>query len=103
MLSYSVIMSRKAVLWVKSIQSSTRITSLENRAVHDHLTAPFVNLTEVVHLNCRVFFASFVYYHYIFDRSTIGNEHLIWEPIITSGSYKTAYDVISDSLLNVIY
>lgn len=89
-------MSRKAVLWAKCIAASSRITSLENRPIHEHINASFVNLTQFVHLNCQVFFTSFVYYHYIFDKSTVGYEHNIWKPIITSGVYKTAYDVIAN-------
>jgi len=60
--SYSVIMARKFVLWIKNIEISTRISTLENRAIHESLTAPFVNLTEFVHLDCTQFFSSFLYF-----------------------------------------
>lgn len=97
--SYSVIMGRRFALWIKSIQMSTRITSLENRAIHESLTAPFVNLTEFVHLNCDIFFKSLIYYHFLTDEESRKNPCLIWEPILAAGPNKTAYDVLIDSLV----
>lgn len=97
--SYSVIMARKFVLWVKNIQASTRISTLENRAIHESFTAPFVNLTEFVHLDCGVFFKSFVYYSYIYTHETLDMEHTIWEDILYESKGKTSYDVLADSLV----
>lgn len=96
--SYAVIMARKFTLWMKNIELSTRVSTLENRAIHESLTAPFVNLTEFVHLECRQFFLSLIYFHHLYDEATRESPHLIWEPILMGGGMKTAYDVLADSL-----
>lgn len=75
--SYSVIMAKKWVLWMKNIKLSTRINTLENRAIHESLTVPFVNLTEFVYLNCRTFFLSFIYYNFIFEEDTLEDPYLV--------------------------
>lgn len=97
--SYSVIMARKFTLWIRNIELSTRISTLENRAVHESLTAPFVNLTEFVHLNCRQFFLSLIYYHFLYSRATRYNPQLMWVPLLIGGPLKSAYDVLCDSLI----
>lgn len=97
--SYSVIMARKFTLRIKNIELSARISTLENRAVHESLTAPFVNLTEFVHLNCRQFFLSMIYYAYLYSTATRENPHLLWEPLLAGGPMKSAYDVLCDSLI----
>lgn len=96
--SYSVIMARKFELWTKAIQTSTRISTPENRAVHESLTATFVNLTEFVHLNCDIFFRSYVYYNYLFNDNTLDDPDSICEDVLTARSRKTAHDVLIDSL-----
>lgn len=97
--SYSVIMARKFTLWIRNIELSSRISTLENRAVHESLTTPFVNLREFVHLNCRQFFLSFIYYHFLYSRDTRRNPHCMWEPLLIGGPLKSAYDVLCDSLI----
>ncbi|KAL4125915.1 hypothetical protein QTP88_010152 [Uroleucon formosanum] len=97
--SYSVIMARKFSLWIRNIEVSARISTLENRAVHESLTAPFVNLTEFVHLQCRQFFMSLIYYNFLYTRDIHQNPQLMWEPLLTGGFMKSAYDVLCDSLI----
>lgn len=97
--SYSVIMARKFFAWLRSMEKRKRVSTLENRAIHESLTALFVNLTEFVHLDCRKFFYSFVYFQFIYVPSTVEQPYLIWEPIFTPCSVKTTYDVFTDSLL----
>ncbi|KAF5190064.1 RNA-dependent RNA polymerase, partial [Thalictrum thalictroides] len=97
--SYSVIMARKFTLWIRNIELSTRISTLENRAIHESLTAPFVNLTEFVHLNCRQFFMSLIYYNFLYSKDTRRNPQTMWEPMMMGGALKSAYDVLCDSLI----
>lgn len=97
--SYSVIMARKFTLWIRNAELSTRISTLENRAVHESLTAPFVNLTEFVHLNCRQFFLSLIYYNFLYSGETRRNPQAMWEPLLMGGPLKSAYDVLCDSLI----
>lgn len=97
--SYSVIMARKFTLWIKNISHGHRISTLENRALHESLTAPIVNLTGFVHLNCRTFFHSFVYFHFLYDRRTIDHHYLMWEEVLSLGSRKSAYELLIDSMI----
>lgn len=97
--SHSAIMARKFVLGIRNIKLSTRISTLQNKAIPESFTAPFVNLTEFVHLDCSTFFQSFVYYHFLLDNEALEFPHIIWEPNISSGGYKSAYDVLIDSMI----
>lgn len=96
-LAYSVMTSRKVVCWIRDNVTMPSLY-LDQRRKEEVVTASFLNLAELRHLDVNVFIEFYVIYHYLYIPSTRQNKRLITDPILSSSGAKTPHDVLIDTL-----
>jgi hypothetical protein len=97
-IGYSVYMAHKFTSWSWSQMTEDRLTQLEVLSHSDFSTPGFVNLTELKHLDISAFFASFVIYLAIYNRSFMYTYDVPLALLEATSRHKTTYDMIFDSI-----
>lgn len=89
--------ARKVVQWVKD-NDITPSLYLDQRRVKEVVTASFLNLAELRHLDVQLFLEFYVMYHYIYVPHSMSNKRIITDPILNTKGSKTSHDVLIDTL-----
>lgn len=95
--AYSIMTARKVVQWVKD-NDITPSLYLDQRRVKEVVTASFLNLAELRHLDVQLFLELYVMYHYLYVPSSMSNKRIITDPILNTKGSKTSHDVLIDTL-----
>nr|UHR49719.1 MAG: RNA-dependent RNA polymerase [Hangzhou Nyamivirus 1] len=95
--SYAAQMAYKFAVWILNRRDTTRISTLEHRALGDVLTPPFVNLSEMSRVNLSALIEQLVCYLVIMDiEFRIRPQHVLAE--LKSSQTRTGFDDLIDSL-----
>lgn len=93
--SYAAHIAYKFAVWILNRRDSTRISTLEDRAIGDSLTPPFVNQSDMCRLDINEFFKMFICYLVLLDTIFSNNPHTILIELKNSPTRTGFDDLIS--------
>ncbi|KAJ8720999.1 hypothetical protein PYW08_006464 [Mythimna loreyi] len=96
--SYAAHMAYKFAVWILNRRDTTRISTLEHRAISDTLTPPFVNLSEMCRLKIDAFFSHLVVYLMLLDGGFLQYPHTMLMELKDAAS-RTGFDDLIDSII----